>query len=89
MLALKSEKSTAQVLSSILRACTEGRGSKIRVIVSTQRMEFVVANDPTQDSAEATREVCGFRWKIEHLRREVKQRAGPGGAVLPKTGNRD
>lgn len=35
-----------------------------------------VTNDLTQDSAEATREVCGLRWKIEQLHREVKQITG-------------
>lgn len=47
-----------------------------RVTVSTHRTEFVVTNELTQDSAEVTREVCGFRWKIEQLHREAKQVTG-------------
>ena len=47
-----------------------------RVTVSTHRTEFVVTNDLTQNSTEVTREVCGFRWKIEQLHRESKQLTG-------------
>lgn len=47
-----------------------------RVEVSTHRTDWIVTNDPTQDSAEATQEVCGFRWKIEQLHREGKQVTG-------------
>ena len=47
-----------------------------RVAVSTHRTDFVVTNDLTQDSTEATQEACGFRWKIEQLHREGKQVTG-------------
>lgn len=47
-----------------------------RVVVSTRRTDWVVTNDPTQDSTEATQEACGFRWKIEQLHREGKQVTG-------------
>lgn len=47
-----------------------------RVEVSTHRTDWVVTNDPTQDSAQATQTVCGFRWKIEQLHREGKQLTG-------------
>lgn len=47
-----------------------------RVEVSTHRTDFVVTNDKAQDSTEATQKVCGFRWKIEQLHREVKQLTG-------------
>lgn len=36
-----------------------------RVVVSTQRKEWVVTNDLTQDSSQAARKVCSSRWKIE------------------------
>ena len=48
----------------------------VRVAVSTHRTDFVVTNDLTQDSTEATQEACGFRWKIEQLHREGKQVTG-------------
>lgn len=47
-----------------------------RVVVSTHRTDWVVTNDPTQDSTEATQKACGFRWKIEQLHREGKQVTG-------------
>lgn len=47
-----------------------------RVAVSTHRTDYVVTNDLTQDSTEATQEACGFRWKIEQLHREGKQVTG-------------
>jgi hypothetical protein len=47
-----------------------------RLVVSTHRTDFVVTNDESQHSTEATHEVCGFRWKIEQLHRESKQLTG-------------
>jgi len=47
-----------------------------RVVVSTRRTDWIVTNDPAQRSTQATREVCGFRWKIEQLHREGKQLTG-------------
>jgi hypothetical protein len=47
-----------------------------RVVVSTHRTDFVVTNDLTQDSTEATQQACSFRWKIEQLHREGKQVTG-------------
>lgn len=55
------------------------KGYKVRLFrveVSTHRTDWVVTNDPTQDSTEATQKVCGFRWKIEQLHREGKQVTG-------------
>ncbi|MGB9182015.1 MAG: transposase [Pyrinomonadaceae bacterium] len=47
-----------------------------RVVVSTNRTDYVVTNDLAQDSTKATQEACGFRWKIEQLHREGKQLTG-------------
>jgi hypothetical protein len=47
-----------------------------RVEVSTHRTDWVVTNDPTQESMEATQKACGFRWKIEQWHREGKQVTG-------------
>jgi len=47
-----------------------------RVEVSTHRTDWIVTNDPAAETTEATREVCGFRWKIEQLHREGKQVTG-------------
>lgn len=47
-----------------------------RLVLSTQRTDFVVTNDITQDDSQATQEVCGLRWKIEQFHRETKQLTG-------------
>jgi hypothetical protein len=54
----------------------EHKVSLFRVEVSTHRTDWVVTNDPTQESTEVTQQVCGFRWKIEQLHREGKQVTG-------------
>lgn len=47
-----------------------------RVIVSTDKTEYVVTNDLAQDSTDETQKVCAVRWKIEQFHREVKQTTG-------------
>lgn len=47
-----------------------------RVIVSTDKTEYVVTNDLTQGSTDDTQKVCAVRWKIEQFHREVKQTTG-------------
>ena len=47
-----------------------------RLVVSTDRTDYIVTNDVTQHSTADTREVCAIRWKIEQLHREVKQVTG-------------
>ncbi len=43
-----------------------------RVEVSTHRMDWVVTNDLTRKSSQATQEACSLRWKIEQFYRETK-----------------
>lgn len=47
-----------------------------RVVISTNRTDFVVTNDSTQDATTGTHTVCGWRWKIEQFHREKKQLTG-------------
>jgi hypothetical protein len=47
-----------------------------RIELSTQRTEYVVTNDHSQDSSDATRQESAIRWKIEQFHREVKQVTG-------------
>lgn len=47
-----------------------------RITVHSRRTDFVVTNDLSQNSAEAVRDVYGFRWCVEELHREVKQLTG-------------
>lgn len=47
-----------------------------RLVVSTDRTDYIVTNEVDQDSTNATREVCAVRWKIEQFHREAKQVTG-------------
>jgi len=47
-----------------------------RLVLSTERTDYVVTNDLTQTSTKDTQEVCAIRWKIEQLHREAKQITG-------------
>lgn len=47
-----------------------------RVALATHRTDWVVTNDPAQDSDHAVQEVCGMRWKIEQFHCELKQTTG-------------
>ena len=46
------------------------------VSASTSRIDWVVTNDLTQYSLQATQDVCRLRWKIEQFHRELKQNTG-------------
>ena len=47
-----------------------------RVPVSTNRTDYVVTNDPSQNCSDDTRKVCAIRWHIEQFHREIKQLTG-------------
>ncbi len=47
-----------------------------RLVLSTQRTDFIATNDLAQDSTQATQQVCALRWKIEQFHRETKQTTG-------------
>ncbi len=47
-----------------------------RLALSSQRTDYVVTNDPSQDSTDATREESAIRWKIEQFHREAKNVTG-------------
>jgi hypothetical protein len=47
-----------------------------RVVLSTQRTDYVVTNDYAQNNTQAVQDVCGLRWKIEQFHRETKQLTG-------------
>ena len=48
-----------------------------RVVVSSNRTEWIVTNDLSRDSAQDTQEVRGgVRWKIEEFHREARQLTG-------------
>ena len=47
-----------------------------RVVVSTDRTDWLITNDLTQDSTLAAQQESSQRWKIEQLHREEKQLTG-------------
>jgi hypothetical protein len=47
-----------------------------RVVVSTNRTDWVVTNDLSQDKTQGTQQACALRWKIEQFHRELKQLTG-------------
>ena len=55
-----------------------------RVVLSTQRTDYVVTNEMAQDNTEVVRDVCGFRWKVEQFHRETKQLTGVEGCQCRK-----
>lgn len=60
-----------------LRKFPKGHRVKLfRLVISTDRTDYIVTNDVDQDSADDTREVCAVRWKIEQFHREAKQVTG-------------
>jgi hypothetical protein len=55
-----------------------------RVVLSTQRTDYVVTNDLTQDDTLAAQNACRLRWKIEQFHRETKQLTGLEGCQCRK-----
>ena len=47
-----------------------------RVAFSTERTDYIVTNDLTQQTTEAAEEKSGLRWKVEQFHREEKQITG-------------
>lgn len=55
-----------------------------RVVLSTQRTDYVVTNEMAQDNVKVVQDVCGFRWKVEQFHRETKQLTGIEGCQCRK-----
>jgi len=55
-----------------------------RVVLSTQRTDYVVTNEMAQDNVKVVQDVCGFRWKVEQFHRETKQLTGVEGCQYRK-----
>lgn len=52
------------------------RQKLFRVVISSDRTDFVLTNDLAQDSTNDVREVHAVRWRIEEFHREIKQLTG-------------
>ena len=72
-----SEEEKARGKSVHVKGFPQGHRLQLfRLVVSTDRMDYVVTNDMTQHSTDDTQRVCAIRWKIEQLHREAKQVTG-------------
>lgn len=49
---------------------------KLFRVAVTNRTDWVVTGDTTQDNTDGTQKVCAIRWKIEQFHRELKQLTG-------------
>ena len=47
-----------------------------RLVLSTERTDYVVTNDMAQDAAQAAKEKRSLIWKIEQFHRQAKQVTG-------------
>lgn len=60
-----------------LKQMPKGHRVKLfRLVLSSERTDYVITNDLAPSSTEATQEECGVRWKVEQFHREVKQVTG-------------
>jgi len=50
----------------------------VRVVVSSDRTDYIVTNDVTQSDTTGAQKESGQRWKIEQFHREEKQLTGIG-----------
>ena len=72
-----NEKEQVHGKSVHLKNFPKGHRVKLfRLVLSTERTEYVVTNDMTQDSTSETQKHCSTRFKIEQFHRQVKQTTG-------------
>lgn len=50
-----------------------------RVVLSTERTDYIVTNELAQDNGAVVQDVVGCRWKVEQFHRETKQLTGMEG----------
>ena len=46
------------------------------VAISSNRTDFVITNDNSQNCADDTKKICALRWYVEQFHREIKQLTG-------------
>jgi hypothetical protein len=60
-----------------VKDCPKGHRLQLfRLVLSTERTDYVVTNDTAQDSTDDTQQMCAIRRRIEQLHREAKQLTG-------------
>ena len=72
----RRQKSNMARLIKIKGFPAEHKVKVFRVVLSTQRTDYVVTNEMEQDNTEVVHDLCGFRWKVEQFHRETKQLTG-------------
>ena len=49
------------------------RNAKVfRVALSTQITDYIVTNEMAKINMAVAQDICGFRWKVEEFRRDIK-----------------
>lgn len=72
-----SEREYTQGKVVHLKKLPKGHRVKLfRLVLATERTEYVVTNDLAQNDADVVRHHIGIRWKIEQFHREAKQVTG-------------
>jgi len=71
----KTEKEAGKIVK-IKKSLGSYKYKLFRVTISTNKTEFIVTNDLSQNSTTDTQKEGTNRWKIEQLRREAKQNTG-------------
>jgi hypothetical protein len=63
-------------LIKVQKMAADTRFKLFRVVLTTQRTDYIVTNDMTQQSTETAEEQSGIRWHVEQFHREDKQITG-------------
>ena len=63
-------------LIKVHKMAADTRFKLLRVVLTTQRTDYIVTNDITQQSTEAAAAQSGIRWQVEQFHREDKQTTG-------------
>ena len=72
-----SEEEEAQGKLIHIKDFPKGHQVKLfRLVLSTERTDYITTNDLSQNDTSDTQEVCAQRWKIEQFHREAKQVTG-------------
>ena len=58
------------------KMAADTRFKLFRVVLSTERTDYIATNDMAQQDTEATEEKSGIRWTVEQFHREDKQTTG-------------
>jgi hypothetical protein len=58
------------------KMAADTRFKLFRVVLTTERTDYILTNDITQQSTEAAAEQSGIRWQVEQFHREDKQTTG-------------